>query len=456
MAMTIDSVIDVFAATGAGLSRKDTPAPAEEPFRDYLEQADDNRIEESDAPSAQRPREEAQASRADPRDETQAQAADTAHESRDETATAPHKVKDSENSETAAQEARADSSKTAQTTTQKNGATDAEQSARPEITALAALGLGGTPQANTPAAATTTTAESTGSKGRGTVASLLAGTGAEADGEAVPESEIAARPRRAQAKEDQDPLLARLAATKGKANGGSRSGQKIAVQDFLKQVQNAIPANDTPAASRQNPNLPLQAAPGPAPAAIAAAAQQPAEASALQGGNGNITGLPAASAPGQTQGLQAAKAVQQSPVLQQPAAQQVAIQISRAVGEGQNRFEISLHPQELGKVEVKLEIGHDGRVLATVAAERPETLSMLRRDAFALEQALQNAGLNADSGSLQFSLSGEQAGQGFAAGDDGKPQGGGGHGVLSGTEEPTDMPEAPRRVITTSALDITV
>jgi len=42
--------------------------------------------------------------------------------------------------------------------------------------------------------------------------------------------------------------------------------------------------------------------------------------------------------------------------------------------------------------------------------ERPETLQLLRRDATALQQALNNAGLQANADSLSFSLQDNNAG----------------------------------------------
>lgn len=456
--MTIDSVIDVFAATGAGLSKKDMPAPAEEPFSDYLEQAEDNRIEESDTSSAQRPSEEAHGSHTDIRDEKQAHTDNDTTDSRDQTIRNTHKAEGGESSEPAVTETSTQADKKAQATAKGNAAKDEESSTRPEITALAALNLNGAqlPPATATASAPPT-AETAIGTGKGLSASLLGMAGTGEKGETALDPDITVKSRRIQGREDRDPLLARLAATKDKSNAAAKSGQKTAVQDFLKQLQNAIPANDTPAAARHLPNLSQQAAAAPVQAVIPAAAQQSADPTALQGSNGSISGVTATGTSGQTSSLHAAKTMQQGPVLQQPAVQQVAVHISRAVGEGQNRFDISLHPQELGKVKVKLEIAHDGRVLATVAAERPETLAMLRRDAFALEQALQNAGLNTDSSSLQFSLSGEQAGEGFAAADDHNAQGGGNrHTNHPVTDEPLEMAEAPRRIISTSALDITV
>jgi flagellar hook-length control protein FliK len=88
-------------------------------------------------------------------------------------------------------------------------------------------------------------------------------------------------------------------------------------------------------------------------------------------------------------------------------ANQVAVHIQRAVAAGQSRITISLHPAELGQIDVKLNIGNDGAVKAIVSVERPETFEMLQRDARGLEKALQDAGLKTDSGSLSFNLKGQ-------------------------------------------------
>ena len=86
---------------------------------------------------------------------------------------------------------------------------------------------------------------------------------------------------------------------------------------------------------------------------------------------------------------------------------QVAIQIKKAIGQGNDQIRIQLKPAELGRVEVKLEVSENGRAVAVVSAERPETLDLLQRDAAGLRQALQDAGLSTDSKSLSFNLQGE-------------------------------------------------
>lgn len=86
---------------------------------------------------------------------------------------------------------------------------------------------------------------------------------------------------------------------------------------------------------------------------------------------------------------------------------QVSVLIERAAKAGEDRIRIRLHPADLGKVDVKLHVNHDGAVKALVIADRAETLDLLQRDARGLERALHDAGLKADSGSLSFSLRGD-------------------------------------------------
>lgn len=100
------------------------------------------------------------------------------------------------------------------------------------------------------------------------------------------------------------------------------------------------------------------------------------------------------------------------PVPAHVVADQVAVNIQKGVAQGQDKITVNLRPQELGRVEIKMEMGHDGKLTAVVAAERPETLDMLRQDSRSLIQSLGEAGLQADENSLSFTLQGENAGTG--------------------------------------------
>lgn len=96
------------------------------------------------------------------------------------------------------------------------------------------------------------------------------------------------------------------------------------------------------------------------------------------------------------------------------AVDQVALHIAKAASDGIDRIEIELTPPHLGRIEVHLEVGHDGHVQAAVAADRRDTLDLLQRDSRGLERALQNAGLRADAGGLSFNLR-DQGNSGYQA-----------------------------------------
>lgn len=88
---------------------------------------------------------------------------------------------------------------------------------------------------------------------------------------------------------------------------------------------------------------------------------------------------------------------------------QLGVHIARAAPTRVDRLLLQLEPASLGRVEVRLEFHHDHQVSAVIAAERPDTLDALQRDARVLERSLQQAGLRLDSDGLTFSLKREQA-----------------------------------------------
>ena len=118
-----------------------------------------------------------------------------------------------------------------------------------------------------------------------------------------------------------------------------------------------------------------------------------------------------------------------------PPHEQIAVQIQNAMQNGNSRVTVALHPAELGRVEVKLHIDKDKNVTATVMVDRPATLDLLQRDAKALERALQDAGLQADSGSLSFNLrDGSNQGGDAAQNGAGTDNGSSGPGGAGGTD----------------------
>ena len=88
-----------------------------------------------------------------------------------------------------------------------------------------------------------------------------------------------------------------------------------------------------------------------------------------------------------------------------PAAQAVAITISRAAQSGDNRtMTVHLDPPELGRIEIQMHFTKDKSVKAHMIFEKPETMLMLQRDAQALERALAESGVDSGSDGLSFEL----------------------------------------------------
>lgn len=105
----------------------------------------------------------------------------------------------------------------------------------------------------------------------------------------------------------------------------------------------------------------------------------------------------------QTQAAQPQRAAQGG----QAVADQVSVKITKAVQAGQDRIHIQLKPAELGRVDVRIEMTHDGRAVTIVTADKADTLDLMRRDAEQLQKALADAGLETGSGDLSFNLRGE-------------------------------------------------
>lgn len=90
-----------------------------------------------------------------------------------------------------------------------------------------------------------------------------------------------------------------------------------------------------------------------------------------------------------------------------PVMEQVMLHIKTGMADGSSKIHITLEPAELGKLEIKLNVDANGKTGVTVTADNKQTLDLLQRDARGLERALADAGLKADSGSLNFNLRGD-------------------------------------------------
>lgn len=169
--------------------------------------------------------------------------------------------------------------------------------------------------------------------------------------------------------------------------------------------------------------------------------------------------LPASGQPAPQPGLRgpetAAMPKPPAPVPPRFVTNQVAVQIQKAIGEGNDRISIQLKPADLGRVEVRLDVASDGRVTAVVTADRADTLDLLQRDARLLQSSLQDAGLQADSNSLSFELKGNglafgherQDGHAPSGSDDGI-EGLAGDGAIAASSRPS--------IVTNDRVDIHV
>ena len=84
--------------------------------------------------------------------------------------------------------------------------------------------------------------------------------------------------------------------------------------------------------------------------------------------------------------------------------EQVQVSIRRALGMGVDRVTVQLQPEDLGRVEVRLDVNSDGRSTVIFNVDNRDTLDLLQRDAKQLERVLQESGINANAGDMQFNL----------------------------------------------------
>lgn len=93
---------------------------------------------------------------------------------------------------------------------------------------------------------------------------------------------------------------------------------------------------------------------------------------------------------------------------------QIKVNITKSAVKGVDKIQIQLNPEDLGSIEVKMQIGKDGKLQAHIISGRPETMDVLQKEIASLEKAFSDAGFQMDEGSLSFSFreSNSQNGQG--------------------------------------------
>jgi len=94
----------------------------------------------------------------------------------------------------------------------------------------------------------------------------------------------------------------------------------------------------------------------------------------------------------------------QQNILSKEVVEQVKVNITKSAIKGIDKISIELKPRELGTVEVKIEIGKDGKLKAEVIAQKAETLAILQKDVNTLEKAFNDAGFDTKDGSFTFNF----------------------------------------------------
>lgn len=93
-------------------------------------------------------------------------------------------------------------------------------------------------------------------------------------------------------------------------------------------------------------------------------------------------------------------------------ADQVKVNITKSAVKGVDKIDIQLKPEDLGHIEIKMQIEKDGKLKAHIISSRPETMEILQKEVQNLEKAFNEAGFQTDDGSLSFSFrEGNQTGQ---------------------------------------------
>ncbi len=91
-----------------------------------------------------------------------------------------------------------------------------------------------------------------------------------------------------------------------------------------------------------------------------------------------------------------------------PVSEQVRVALRQATKEGIEQLTIQLDPLELGRIEVTIHTNREGLTQVAFLVDKSDTFDSLSRDARALERSLQEAGVKADTGSMQFNLRQQQ------------------------------------------------
>lgn len=94
------------------------------------------------------------------------------------------------------------------------------------------------------------------------------------------------------------------------------------------------------------------------------------------------------------------------------AVEQIKVNITKSAVKGVDTINVQLKPEELGHIEIKMQIAKDGKLQAHIISSRAETMDMLQKEMPSLEKAFNDAGFETDGNSFSFSFrEDQQAGQ---------------------------------------------
>ena len=172
----------------------------------------------------------------------------------------------------------------------------------------------------------------------------------------------------------------------------------------------------------QTPNISAQQSAGaqpvqtPALNAVAAASvgnNTDTAAEVVKNATTEVKGVQMAQAAGGSEFVNAAKARTaeqlKSPVndtykgMSRETIEQVKVNITKSAVKGVDKIDISLKPEELGHIEIKMHLAKNGKLQAEIIASRPETMEMLQKEAQNLQKSFEDAGFQTDENSLSFS-----------------------------------------------------
>lgn len=177
------------------------------------------------------------------------------------------------------------------------------------------------------------------------------------------------------------------------------------LSDTLQTLSGALKSSDSPEASAP-PATTAQAQP-PSQAANPALTQ--IQAQTLPQNHSGVHFTPPAPTPQDTVRTysQSAHAAENIAAL--------SAQITRRLGSKSTSFDMELRPTDMGKVEVKLEIAHDGKLTAHLRFDSPVAESEFKGRQDDLRRQLEQAGFQMDDASLSFTSGDQGRGRQYTA-----------------------------------------